>query len=180
MEAVIYGAGEIGAIAARILKNENSVEIIGFLDDRPESSGRTVEGLKIIGDSSDLARFRRFGAEAICIACRDGRERIRLAELAEKTGYYILSVRSSSSYLSPDAYTGRGCIILEGARIGSGAMIQHCCLIGRGVQLDNSMVVPAGINLFKEKITTERKRTEEEEKDSVQDIHFTTGGAIPK
>jgi len=50
--AVVYGAGDTGAKLARHLNRspEMGVVPVGFLDDRADLRGRTVEGLPVLGD----------------------------------------------------------------------------------------------------------------------------------
>lgn len=176
MEALIYGAGKLGREVLRILIAENSVEIIGFLDDDRSDSGSGVERFRVIGNSSDLSRYRSFGVEGICVAAESGEERLRIAGLAEKAGYYLLTVKSDSSFISPDAHPGRGCIFLENSRVENGAVIQHCSLIGKGVEIGSSSCIPAGSNIVKTVISRQKIGAGKPGKNSDQQTDITRGG----
>jgi NDP-sugar pyrophosphorylase family protein len=179
MEAVIYGAGEFGREAAGILKEENSVDVIGFLDDDRSNTGDCIDRLRVIGTGDDLVRFRRFGVEGICVAAVSGVERIRIAKMAEKAGYYLLTVRSAGSSISPDAHLGRGSIILEDSIIDSGAVIRHCCVIGRGVEIGEASFIPAGSNVFRNRFMRDGS-DDSPERDLRRGICPARGGAESK
>jgi UDP-GlcNAc:undecaprenyl-phosphate GlcNAc-1-phosphate transferase len=54
--AIIYGAGDAGALAVReLLKSrEATIRIIGFVDDDPQKRGTRVRGYRVIGDIATL------------------------------------------------------------------------------------------------------------------------------
>jgi UDP-GlcNAc:undecaprenyl-phosphate GlcNAc-1-phosphate transferase len=54
--AIVYGAGDAGALAVReLLKSrEETVRIVGFVDDDPQKRGTRVRGYRVIGDIATL------------------------------------------------------------------------------------------------------------------------------
>jgi len=50
-KAYIYGAGETGRMLARVLHNNQIVQILGFIDDNPSLEGGILDGIKIYGSS---------------------------------------------------------------------------------------------------------------------------------
>lgn len=56
---LIYGAGSAGEMVAREMRVEHSLgyELVGFLDDDPNLSGRRVHGVRVLGSGRDLARI---------------------------------------------------------------------------------------------------------------------------
>jgi UDP-GlcNAc:undecaprenyl-phosphate/decaprenyl-phosphate GlcNAc-1-phosphate transferase len=54
--AIVYGAGDAGALAVReLLKSrEESIRIVGFVDDDPQKRGTRVRGYRVIGDIATL------------------------------------------------------------------------------------------------------------------------------
>lgn len=54
--ALLYGAGEQGMLAIRILRHNDAMELIpiGFIDDNPLKVGLSVQGIPILGTGQDL------------------------------------------------------------------------------------------------------------------------------
>jgi UDP-GlcNAc:undecaprenyl-phosphate GlcNAc-1-phosphate transferase len=54
--AIIYGAGDAGAIAVRELlkRRDEAIRIVGFADDDPQKRGTRVRGYRVIGDVETL------------------------------------------------------------------------------------------------------------------------------
>ncbi|MEG1642434.1 MAG: nucleoside-diphosphate sugar epimerase/dehydratase [Synergistaceae bacterium] len=57
-KAIIVGAGEAGVIIARdLIRYDNELEPIGFIDDKKELQGMTVASLKVLGTTKELRRI---------------------------------------------------------------------------------------------------------------------------
>lgn len=56
--ALIIGAGEAGSILARdLIRYDNNIEPVGFIDDKPKLKGMTVASIKVLGTSAELRRI---------------------------------------------------------------------------------------------------------------------------
>jgi UDP-GlcNAc:undecaprenyl-phosphate/decaprenyl-phosphate GlcNAc-1-phosphate transferase len=80
---LIYGADEQGAALLRRFRQDTTLAplVMGFVDDRPECWGQTLDGLEIVGGGSQLAQIlRRHNVEQVWVASRDVTPQ-RLAEL---------------------------------------------------------------------------------------------------
>lgn len=53
---LIFGANEAGSIAysSIVAEKDESFEIVGFIDDTPEKYGKTLHGLKVLGNCHDI------------------------------------------------------------------------------------------------------------------------------
>lgn len=53
---IIVGAGEAGKIVLRELKNNphSLAKVVGFVDDDPQKRNQTVDGVRVLGDRSDI------------------------------------------------------------------------------------------------------------------------------
>ena len=58
---LIYGAGDTGLLALRVLRHDPNVsaEPVGFVDDDPLVQGQTVQGLRVLGAREDLPHLGR-------------------------------------------------------------------------------------------------------------------------
>lgn len=69
--ALIMGAGDVGTMILREIKNNPSLgyKIIGLIDDDKEKQGRTIQGFSVIGTRHDIQRLvRKYKIEEIIIA----------------------------------------------------------------------------------------------------------------
>lgn len=56
--AIIIGAGEAGTVLAReLMRNASDILPVGFVDDDELKHGRQVSGLRVLGNTSDLAKI---------------------------------------------------------------------------------------------------------------------------
>ena len=68
---LIYGAGDTGRSLLRRLKGslETGLEVAGFLDDSPNLRGRTIEGVEVLGEGTEMGRIlAETGASEVIVA----------------------------------------------------------------------------------------------------------------
>ena len=77
--ALIVGAGDAGASLAYELSHQqasNTTDVIGFVDDDPRLAGRSIRGLPIVGQSSELRELcQRHQIDRILVTLSDNDER---------------------------------------------------------------------------------------------------------
>ncbi len=88
---LLIGAGDAGIMALReIVRREDlGLRVIGFLDDNPNKRGTVIQGVSVLGTTSDLAQVvRREGVEQIIITIANVRRRTirRIIDLCDGTG----------------------------------------------------------------------------------------------
>lgn len=88
---LLIGAGDAGIMALReIVRREDlGLRVIGFLDDNPNKRGTVIQGVSVLGTTSDLAQVvRREGVEQIIITIANARRRTirRIIDLCDGTG----------------------------------------------------------------------------------------------
>jgi len=92
--AVIYGAGDGGALAVRELqKRPKPVRIIGFIDDAARKSGTRVMGYRVVGGFDHLQRLLTArDVDLVVLAARDiDAERVRTIRTACATNGIALT-----------------------------------------------------------------------------------------
>jgi FlaA1/EpsC-like NDP-sugar epimerase len=94
---LVYGAGEAGAMVARLADRDNAagIAVVGFLDDDPRKRGSRLMGRSVLGALSDLeAAVARTNAEILLIALpsADGAVVRRALEAAQTLGIAVRTV----------------------------------------------------------------------------------------
>lgn len=161
----IYGSGGLAGVVRDILLQGSTCVPAALLDSDPRRHGRTIDGLRVIGDLAALPRLRRRGIDAIIIAIGDNRARLALAQQARAAGFMLASAVHPLAAISPTATIGEHVIIgprvnvCVHARIGphtvlsAGAIVEHDNVLGAGVflhpavRLAGQVTVEAGATL---------------------------------
>jgi UDP-GlcNAc:undecaprenyl-phosphate/decaprenyl-phosphate GlcNAc-1-phosphate transferase len=106
--AVVYGAGDGGAMLIRELRNNESYdyEVIGFLDDDPSKARRRVLGLPVIGGLEHLERVIAERQPEVVIVSTSKLQPARLAEIQHvcyASGTTLLRMHFSLDTVPPRA-----------------------------------------------------------------------------
>ena len=106
--AVVYGAGDGGAMLIRELRNNESYdyEVIGFLDDDPSKARRRVLGLPVIGGLEHLERVIAEQQPEVVIVSTSKLQPARLAEIQHvcyASGTTLLRMHFSLDTVPPRA-----------------------------------------------------------------------------
>ena len=137
MRIIIIGAGGHGQVVADIVRSmpasDRSIEIVGYLDDRFGEED-LVADFPILGVARDLDRFPHDG---VVVAIGDNRNRqVLFADLLER-GEQILSLRHSSSVVSPRASLGSGTMISAGVIVNPGTVVGENVILNTGATIDH-------------------------------------------
>lgn len=131
---IVIGAGYSGERLFRELQNDiyNPYQIVAYLDDDPQTHGRSLHGCRIYGDTGKLAQaIRKYEAELLLIAISkaDGAGLRRIVEACEATGLPFKKVPNSQSIID-------GKVAIKELRD-----VDFSDLLGRPpVELDNSAI----------------------------------------
>ena len=151
--AVIIGAGTQGQIYASYLK-EAGVNIIGFIDDNPNLTGKQVINIPVIGKYKDLF-LQEFKEKIQDVYCPIGINAVRIEYLStlKKEGYGIPSFFHHTVSIGPDVILGEAVYMLAGnsvmphTTIGSYIMINSSSTIAHHVTLEDGVFMSSGVNI---------------------------------
>lgn len=158
---LLIGSGGHCRVVLDLLLGLKEYEIAGIID-LEERRGAEVFRIPVIGSDADLPRFFKSGIKHCFIAIGsigDSRLRVKLYNLAKKSGFSFpnlispYALLSSRVILGEGNYVASGVIINAGTRIGSncilntGAIIEHDCKIGNFVHLSPGAVLSGGVNI---------------------------------
>ena len=101
---IIYGAGESGVITKRTLDRDagSRFNVIAFIDDDPNKSGKTLEGIRIynvVNDLSDLLRSNTVDRLIISIQNFDAKRKQELIEACLTYNVEILNVPPVANWI---------------------------------------------------------------------------------
>ena len=126
----IVGAGGFARETAQMLAAclpalGRSLRLLGFLDDNPALTGRSVDGLPVLGPSTGVYDAP-YAAVVLCVGSpRDPFARLRLAERLGLPSQRYATVVHPSASVSVDSVLGPGsvllahCVLTAGVRVGA-------------------------------------------------------------
>jgi len=158
---LLIGAGGHGKVVLDLLLHVQEYSIAGIIDLR-ERVGDKVLGVSVVGTDKDLPQFFRNGIKHCFISVGsvgDPGVRIKLYDLARKTGFKFPNLIHPSAYISPRALLGEGNYIGPGVTINvnakisdhciinTGAIIEHDCQVGDFVHIASGAVLSGGVSV---------------------------------
>lgn len=131
---VIYGNGQMAALAHFYLTHDSAFDVVAFTVDRGNAAEATLEGLPVLPLDEAMKwhpphACRMFVAMGFGRVNRDRQE--RYAQMKEM-GYSFVSYVSSKAILSPNVEIGENCFIMEGSILQPFVRIGNNVTIGPG------------------------------------------------
>lgn len=138
---IIIGAGDHAKVLLDILLEQN-VNVIG-LTDKSISKGTCIYGVPVIGDDSEILKYKTDEIELVNGIGSVGNTLIRqkvFSSLKEK-GYFFRSVIHEASIVSKRAKLGEGVQLLAGAIVNIEAEIDDNTIINTKSSIDHGCVI---------------------------------------
>jgi UDP-perosamine 4-acetyltransferase len=138
---IIMGAGDHAKVLLDILL-EQDVTVIG-LTDKSISKGTCIYGVPVIGDDSEILKYKTDEIELVNGIGSVGNTSIRqkvFSSLKEK-GYFFRSVIHEASIVSKRAKLGEGVQLLVGAIVNIEAEIDDNTIINTKASIDHGCVI---------------------------------------
>ena len=158
---LLIGAGGHCKVVLDLLLSSKEYEVAGIID-RKERIGERVLGVPVSGTDSDLPRFFKAGVKHCFISVGsvgDPCLRVKLYDLAKKSGFGFPNLISPYALVSSRALLGKGNFIAPGAVINAGtkigdncilntgAIIEHDCEVGDFVHVASGSVLSGGVSV---------------------------------
>jgi len=156
---VIYGAGGF-AREVQLLCEDLGIEVIGFLDERPQMKGKIVNGIPILGDIADLEHHLplsgvvRSEVEVVCAGVGDPALKKKFGEKTLKAGYKIArTLVHPNVRVSKWNTLGHGSIICQGTvltvniTVGDFVIINQNCSLGHDDTIMDYVTISPGVNI---------------------------------
>ena len=159
MRAVLYGAGQVGAMVSYILSYRSDLEIVAVVDDDPATHGGCVDAARVIGGAEELPALLADGADHTIVCIGDNRLRLGLSRRMQAMGFSLLNAIHPTANISPRTRLGSGLIIGAGVTLyvnpvigdcvylDACAVVSHDTVIGDGVLISTGAVVSARVDV---------------------------------
>jgi sugar O-acyltransferase (sialic acid O-acetyltransferase NeuD family) len=137
-DIILIGGGGHCKSVIDVIEKEGQFKIAGIVD-KPEFLGSDVLGYSVIGNDSDLANLaNKYQYALITVGqIKSPLLRMRLFELAEKSGFILPSIISPRAYISKYTKIGKGTIIMHDALINADTQIGENCIINSKVLIEH-------------------------------------------
>ena len=154
-EIIIVGGGGHARSVIDAINTMELFEIIGIID-TADKKNTLVNGIKIIGDNSDLENYfnKHITKAVIAIgSIGDVALRRKLYDMCKKIGYDLPNIIDASAILSPNIalgegnFIGKGTIINTNVRIGSGCIFNTGCIIEHDCLIEDFVHIAPGCTL---------------------------------
>lgn len=144
-DVAIFGCGGLGRMVRDILLRSRR-RPVAFLDSDPNTHGRTVDDLPVLGGVSEAVHLAE-SAVGVVVAIGHNRARVSVAEELEKAGVPLvgavhpLASIAASAVVDEHVIIGPRAVICVSARVGehsilaAGVIADHDVRIGRGCHL---------------------------------------------
>ncbi|WP_010500898.1 acetyltransferase [Paenibacillus elgii] len=149
---VIWGSGG-HAREVNWLCEEIGVQVLGFLDERPEMKGHLVNGVSVLGTLDDIEAMRH-EVEIVCAGVGDPALKKRFAYDTIRSGFRIAGpLVHPRVRLSRRNIVGQGSMICEGTiltdniRIGGHVIVNRSANISHDTVIDDYVTIAPGVNL---------------------------------
>lgn len=144
----ILGAGGHGRVVLDILLSAGIYEPVGFLDNNPDTHGRRVDGVPVLGPIDLLAEFAsRHDAAGVIVAVGDNGVRRGLARQVERLGLALISAVHPSAIIAHNAQVGRNAVIAAGAVVCANCQVGDSVILNTGCIIDHQTMIGEGAHV---------------------------------
>ena len=133
---LLVGAGGFGRVVSEtaVLNYDCAFVDDGF------GMGTEICGVEVIGNTSDLPTL--FGEyKKLIVTIGNNRVRESIYNIAAKIGYEFPNLVHPSTYISPYAKIGWGCVFLNHVTVQNGSVVGNGVLLNPGVEIHNDCSV---------------------------------------
>ena len=141
-EIILIGGGGHCKSVIDVIEQEDEFKIIGIID-KPELLGTKVLKYPVIGNDSDLVNLAKKYQHALVTVgqIRSPALRIKLFDLAVKSGFTIPAIISPRAYVSRHTIIGKGTVIMHDALVNVNAKIGKNCIINSKALIEHDVII---------------------------------------
>lgn len=133
-KVVLIGAGAHAKVIADMLLQMKRYEIVGLIDSKLKDG---FMGLSIIGDDNYLKELYDVGVQKAFISIGSNRVRREVFYKAQKLGFEMINIISSSAVISSYVEMGQGIAIMPGVVVNAFTKIGDGCILNTNSSVDH-------------------------------------------
>ncbi len=143
-KAIIIGAGTYGAVYSEYLSETKKYKIIGFLDDDKSKLGKLINGIKVIGNVSELEKLSAIeGSLSVFIPIGNNKIRNRIIEYSRTLNHKTPCFIHPSATIHSNVKIGNTVYVLPGTQIMPFVTIEENVMISMGVNIAHHSILRA-------------------------------------
>jgi len=145
---LLIGAGLGATQVLEILRQDPAQEAVGVLDDDPETWGREVNGIPVVGSGEKLGTLfveRTFDGVIIAISTSIS-ARVKYRELCRSLSIPLFNAIDSSCQIAADARLGTGNVLCAFCHVGTGTVLGDNNFISAYNSIDHHCVVGSDLS----------------------------------
>ena len=157
-EIILIGGGGHCRSVIDVIEQEGQFKIAGIVD-KALLFGTDVLGYPVFGTDLDIEKkTKKYSYALVTIGqIKSSEQRVKLFNLAKKSGLILPSIVSPRSYISKYAYIGSGVVIMHDALINanasigdnsiinSKALIEHDCIVGEHCHISTNTTINGSV-----------------------------------
>ena len=150
-QVIIWGSGGHGREVALVCR-QAGIEVLGFLDERPEMAGQVVDGVTVLGDLVDVPPALR-KAEFFPGGVGDPKLKQRFAERSAAAGVTIAdpivhpSADLGEARLAPGVFVAAGVIMTVNVRVGEHVTVNRAANLSHDVTVGEFTTISPGAHI---------------------------------
>ncbi|MDA9578178.1 acetyltransferase [Gammaproteobacteria bacterium] len=139
---VLIGGGGHCKSVIDVLEQEGQFKIEGIMD-KPELLGNSVLGYSFIGVDNDMPKLaKKYKYALITVGqIESPLLRIKLFDLAIKSGFTLPKIVSPLAYVSKHASIGNGVVVMHSAVVNANASIGDNCIINTKALIEHDCLI---------------------------------------
>lgn len=139
---LLIGAGGHARACIDVIEQEGKLDVAGLVGFANEVGTRVIGYAVVASDSALPELLREHSLVLVTVGqIKTPDARIRLFELAERSGCSTPVVISPRAYVSAHATIGPGSIVLHGAIVNAGASVGRNCIINSQALVEHDVVI---------------------------------------
>jgi UDP-perosamine 4-acetyltransferase len=143
MHVVVYGSRPDGhaRVVLEVLLEEESMTVVGLIDDEPENGDRSIGAYSVIGSRLDLRRLASEGVQGVILGFGAVGGRAAVISAVEEAGLALPTLVHPTAHVSRSATLAEGVQILPHASVGPGARVGRGVLVNTGAVVEHDVVL---------------------------------------
>ena len=137
-EIVLIGGGGHCKSVIDVIETEEKYRIAGIVD-KPDLLNSNLLGYKIIGNDTDLDKIAKDYEYALITIgqIENPLIRVKLYNIAIKSGFKLPSIISPNAYFSKHSKIGKGTVIMHNSVVNANSVIGDNCIINSKVLIEH-------------------------------------------